>query len=125
MFCFTLATRIVLVNLLFSFVLLVFTGNREQWYTNLSLNPLILLALIPITMFHYFLVLPIFTEFHCLLLANIKNLFNFLGELAYTIGKSFESKICSTIGQISELFGKYRESKALFSIARERKIHTN
>ena len=87
-FFFTLAARMVLVKLFYSFVLFIFTGNREQWYSNLSLNPLILLALIPTTMSYYFLVLPIIMEFQFILSAKITIIFNSLGKLASTIEKT-------------------------------------
>lgn len=77
-------------------------------------------------MFYYFLVLPIFIELQFLLSAKIIIIFNNLGKLASTIGKTWgELKIYSIIGLIRELFGKYIESKQLFSIARKPKISTN
>ena len=111
-------TRFVLVKLLFSSVLFVLTGNREQWYSSLSLNPLILLALIPTAMFSFFLVLPNLGEFQYLLSAKLDIIFNHLNKLPPTIGKTLVELKISIIGKISELFGKYRESKQVYSVRR-------
>lgn len=87
LFYVTLVTRFVALKLIISVLRLYFNNNIEEFYGNIALSPLILLAFIPSTLFYYFYLLPIYIELQGVILDNFHIMKNNLVKLALSLIK--------------------------------------
>ena len=102
----TVVSSFIAIKLLVAVLSLFWNKDRENYYENISLKPLILLAFIPSTAFYYFCLIPHYILLEKIILGNFEILRGYLVEFDLILVKQYIFKSFKSIfhGILGHLF---------------------